>query len=69
MRNVMKEIELDEKTVSWVVVLEGGGRSEVRFMRNVPQNVSASVGQQAVLRCRVLNLGNHTVSAPDYEAR
>jgi len=45
-----------------IVVLKGDGRSEVRFLRNVPQNVSALVGQQAVLRCRVVNLGNNTVS-------
>jgi len=42
--------------------LKGGGRSGVHFLRNVPQNVSASIGQRAVLRCRVVNLGENTVS-------
>jgi len=34
----------------------------VRFLRNVPQELTTTVGQQVVLRCRVLNLGENTVS-------
>ena len=45
-----------------IAVLKGSRGSGVRFLRNVPQNVTVSVGQQAVLRCRVVNLGENTVS-------
>jgi len=46
-----------------VAVFKGGGESpRVRFLRNLTQNVTASVGQRAVLRCRVINLGKNTVS-------
>jgi len=40
----------------------GGGEGRVRFLRNVPQELTTTVGQQVVLRCRVLNLGENTVS-------
>jgi len=53
----------DVDTGQWSVaddVIDGGGQF-VPVFQPTPRNVSANLGDRAVLRCRVENLGTRTV--------